>query len=224
MSLAPGRVSIIEVDLDAYSRDEAILSKAERARAAAFRFDHLRERYVAAHCALRRSLARRVGTHARDLVFVDSAHGRPSLAERPAGLDFNLSHSAGIALIAIARDARIGVDLEAMRRIDDRMTLAARFFSSGETAALRASPAHEADAAFLRCWTRKEAYIKALGLGLSHSLSAFDVSLDADARLLRDETDPTASARWALHDLSRPPRYLAALAADRPVVVIREEL
>ena len=223
MSLAPVRVTIIEVDLDAYPRDEAILSDAERARAAAFRFDSLRKRYVAAHCALRHTLAGHVGAQARDLMFATSAHGRPSLVNRPTGLDFNLAHSAGFALIAIAHEARIGVDIEPVRPIDDRMTLAARFFAPGETTALRAVPSHEADAAFLRCWTRKEAYIKGLGLGLSHSLNAFEVSLDADARLLNDKTDPSASARWSLHDLSRPPRYIAALAADRPIVVFREE-
>ncbi len=223
MPLAPIRVTIIEVDLDAYPRDEAILSDSERARAAAFRFDHLRDRYIAAHCALRHTLARRVGAHPRDLQYAASTHGRPSLVNQSASLDFNLSHSAEFALIAIAHDAHIGVDVEILRPIENHMTLAVRFFATGEIDVLRAMPAREADAAFLRCWTRKEAYIKALGLGLSHPLHAFEVSLDADARLLHDAADPAASARWSLHDLSRPPRYIAALAADRPVVVFREE-
>ncbi len=221
MSLAPGRVSIIEVALDAYPLDEAILSGAERARAAAFRFDILRQRYIAAHCALRHNLAGHTGVRARDLLFAASALGKPSLVNGPTGLNFNLSHSAGFALIAIAHNVCVGVDIEFVRPIDDRMTLATRFFAPGETIALRAIAAHEADTAFLRCWTRKEAYIKALGLGLSHPLDVFEVSLDANARLLHDQTDTSATARWSLHDLSRPPHYVAALAVDQPVTVVR---
>jgi 4'-phosphopantetheinyl transferase len=131
-------------------------------------------------------------------------------------LRFNVSHSHGLALYAVTRRRKIGIDIERVRPISGPEQLAARFFSAGENAELCALPEHVKHEAFFNCWTRKEAYVKARGEGLSLPLNQFDVSLNPGepARLLRVERDPQEAARWSLQGLTPAPGYVAALAVE----------
>jgi 4'-phosphopantetheinyl transferase len=156
------------VDLDAPATAQALacLDRTEQERARRFVFERDRSRYLAAHAALRQTLADRTGHAAAQLVFAPGPHGKPALAGR-AAQRFNLSHSQDVGLIALGDGGEIGVDVERLRPFDDAMALAASHFTPMEQAALAAAtPGPDRDAAFLRCWTRKEACLKALGIGL----------------------------------------------------------
>ncbi|MBN2307593.1 MAG: 4'-phosphopantetheinyl transferase superfamily protein, partial [Candidatus Hydrogenedentes bacterium] len=147
-----------------------------------------------------------------------NAQGRPELADEtaPDGLRFNVSHSGALALVAATRGRAIGVDIEQVHERAAAMGIARRFFSREEVAALRALPAEARRVGFLNCWTRKEAYIKAKGQGLSLPLDKFSVTLapgDPPA-LLRTQDDPAEAGRWALHAIDAGPGYVAAVAVE----------
>jgi 4'-phosphopantetheinyl transferase len=168
----------IELAPDVDRDDAALLAADERARAARFVFDHDRDRYVAAHAALRRILAVYSRRPAAALRFVHERQGRPRI-EGVGALDFNLSHSGNLALIGVASHGPIGVDIEAARPAADRAALAERYFSRAEAAALGALPPALRDRAFLTCWTRKEACLKATGAGLSADTRGIEVGIEA---------------------------------------------
>ncbi len=152
------------------------------------------------------------------LQFTYSAYGKPALAEATGGttLRFNLSHSAGLALCAVTHNREIGVDIEGMRTISELRQISKQFFSANESAVLLALPEHIQPEAFLTCWTRKEAYIKAKGEGLSMPLNCFDVSLvpGEPAALLATRGDPNEASRWLLRELFPGPGYLAAIVVE----------
>jgi 4'-phosphopantetheinyl transferase len=131
-------------------------------------------------------------------------------------LRFNVSHSEKLALFAFLNGREVGVDLEFLRPMPDGDAVSERFFSSWERAAFREMPEAQKTEAFFRCWTRKEAFINAIGQGLSHPLDRFDVSLapGESARLLAIDGDSEAANRWLLRELSPAPGYLGALAVD----------
>jgi 4'-phosphopantetheinyl transferase len=158
-------------------------------------------------------LGRSLQIEPREIQFVAGAQGKPAIAGGP---EFNLAHSGDVALIALARDRAVGVDVEQVRAMPDADGIAARFFSAGEQAALAALPAAERQAAFFNIWTRKEAFIKATGAGLSFPLDGFTVSLGAgeDDCLLSAAGGPAVAARWRVQALSAPPGYAAAVAAE----------
>lgn len=168
-----------QVDLDAAPTPSAAacLSEAEFARARRFVFARDRERFIAAHAALRQVLSAQTGIPAAQLDFVTGEFGKPALAA-PAGLHFNLSHSQGQALIAVSREAEVGVDIELARPMPDAEALAATCFTPDEILALKALPTARRDRDFLIGWTRKEACLKALGLGLSIDLQTLHVGLE----------------------------------------------
>lgn len=172
-----GNAELWSVDLDAPEAPEGrdTLSAEERARAARFVFPRDRARYEAAHGALRRLLARHTGRAAESLCLVQGAFGKPRLAGYPA-VEFNLSHSQGLALIAIGRTP-LGVDVEMRRPFNDWRALAAAHFTEAEQSAIASQPADLQADAFLRCWTRKEACLKALGVGLSVEPRSIDVAM-----------------------------------------------
>jgi 4'-phosphopantetheinyl transferase len=151
------------------------LLPAELARAAQFHFTKDTERYVVRRGKLRELLAARLGCRPRDVPLNCNPFGKPSV--KGTDLRFNLSHSGAVALYVFARDAEIGCDIEWRRPEFARETVAERFFSARELEALRAVPLGRWVEAFFNCWTRKEAFIKALGFGVSYPLKAFDVSL-----------------------------------------------
>ncbi|MBI3457317.1 MAG: 4'-phosphopantetheinyl transferase superfamily protein [Candidatus Rokubacteria bacterium] len=195
-----------------------LLSADERGRAQRFRGELDRERFIAGRGVLRAILGRYLDADPKDLEFRYGPSGKPCLAGNleAAGLHFNVSHSAAVAVYAVARGREVGVDVERLRAIPDAERIAARFFSEQERAALRAILPGDRTSAFYRCWTRKEAYLKALGEGLTRPLPSFDVSLAPGhaPRLLRVEGDPQAPFRWTLRSLEPAPNYVGALAAE----------
>lgn len=197
------------------------LTADELGRVARFRFQEDRDRFIAARGSLRTILGRYLGVEPGEVRFCYGPFGRPGLVAPSdcaghGALDFSLSHSGDLALFALAQGRKLGVDLE---RIDDDVeweALAERFFSSQENAALRALPSDVRRQAFFTCWTRKEAYVKAQGQGLSLPLDRFDVSVVPGERamLLATRDGPGEAARWVLRDLSLGPGYVAALAIE----------
>jgi 4'-phosphopantetheinyl transferase len=157
--IAPGEVHIWCVALDGVPETGAELDEAERARAARFRVESARRRYVAGHAALRRILARYTGVPAEALRFAQGEHGKPNL--EGSRLRFNMSDSGERALYAVTLDAEIGVDIEHVREMKEAVPIAARFLPAAEAEAVRRDPA-----SFLRVWTRREAYLKCIGVGL----------------------------------------------------------
>ena len=202
--------------LDSYL---ATLSADERSRADRFHFDRDRQHFIAARGILRSILGLYLNRAPRSLSFTYSSHGKPAL-QLPSDVQsirFNLSHSQGMALYAVARDREVGVDLEVMRDGPQTEEIAERFFSSREISTLRALPPSLQTSAFFLCWTRKEAYIKARGEGLSLPLDQFDVSLTPGepAELLGTRPDPLEADRWSLKDLTpETPGYGSALAVE----------
>lgn len=191
-------------DLDALpGPDESLLDlldDAERARAGRLRFERDRRRFILRRGVLRVLLARQSGVAPARLRFTRGACGKPAL--HGSDLRFSASHSHGVALYAFAWGVELGCDIE---RRDGRIaaTDTARvWFAPGEIAELRRLPPGRREAGFFRCWTRKEAYVKALGLGLSHGLDGFDTSSrDGDM------------AGWAIESFEPCPSYHAAIAA-----------
>jgi len=203
---------------DALSQLHSTLSPDESAKAARYHFPRDRDRYIAARGLLRRLLGLYLAQPPESLRFSYGAYGKPSL-DGTAGaedLRFNLSHSHELALYAFARGRDVGVDLEHMRADFSNDDIAAHFFSAREVGMLRTLPAQARTQAFFNCWTRKEAYIKARGEGLSHPLDAFDVSLipGAPAALLGTRGDPRELTRWSLHALDVGEGYAAAVVVQ----------
>jgi 4'-phosphopantetheinyl transferase len=194
------------------------LAPDECERAARFHFERDRRHFVAARGLLRVLLGRYLKLPPDGLRFAYTSYGKPHLAEGSGGewLRFNLSHSGGVALYAFSRGRELGVDIEQVRDDIEHSQIAERFFSKHEVAALRDLPANSQREAFFICWTRKEAYIKGIGEGLSLPLDSFDVSLtpNAPASLLAVRGDARAAARWGLRDLEPGPGYHGALVAE----------
>lgn len=198
------------------------LSEDERERAARFHFERDRVRFVIARAALRDILGRYLDLPPGNLHFAYGPYGKPLLSPEfvpdsaGGGVDFNISHSHTLALVAVARGRALGVDIERVRADAAERQIAERFFSAQEVAALCALPDAQQPRAFFDCWTRKEAYIKARGEGLSFPLEEFDVSLqpDAPAALLCVRGDAGEAGRWSLRALDVEPGYAAALAVE----------
>jgi 4'-phosphopantetheinyl transferase len=196
---------------------DASLSEDERARADRFLFPSLRTDFVLARGLLRALLARSCGAAPAEVRFTYGPQGKPALANDPR-IRFNLSHSGGVAVYAIARDLDLGVDVEQHRPMPDLESIARRFFSPREQADLIALPPGLRHAGFFDCWVRKEAYIKALGLGLSLPLDRFSVSVAPDQApsLLEVAGAPGEPREWTLAAFSPRPGYHAALAIRVP--------
>lgn len=197
---------------------EPLLSADEIARADRFHFPKDRAEYVAARGTLRRILGHALDQDPAALHFTYSRHGKPAL-EAAGDLRFNVSHSGEYALIALSQGRDVGVDIERLRADLASMEIAQRFFSAAEVAALEALPEAQRLAGFFACWTRKEAYIKARGEGLSHQLDCFDVTLTPGetAALLATRPDPKEAAKWSLRNLPLPAGYAGALAVRGPL-------
>ena len=188
-----------------------LLSPDEHARAERFLSAAHRETYIVGRGRLRQILSTYVSQPAVTLSFTYGSAGKP-LLNLPDAPHFNLSHSENTAALAVCRTCPVGLDIEAARDITE--DIAGRFFSSGEIAALRGTPEHDRSAAFFRCWTRKEAVVKALGDGLNRPLTSFDVSI-ADVthpqlHRMADSADETA--HWRLFSFSPGPGMAGALA------------
>jgi 4'-phosphopantetheinyl transferase len=196
------------------------LSTDERERASRYHFDRHRNEFILTRATLRILLASYLEKSPERFAFAYSAQGKPSLANEATDLRFNVSHTVsqneGLAALAFARKREIGVDVEKIRPDCDPEKLAERFFSASERAYITSLSGQALDEAFFRCWTRKEAFIKAKGGGLSIPLDQFDVSIAAGepATLLATRPDPTEARRWQLHNLPVKSGYAAALAVS----------
>jgi 4'-phosphopantetheinyl transferase len=204
------RLDASAAEVNAYCR---LLSSEEQERALRFRVERPRKEFVLTRGTLRTLLAQYLGITPQEVHFRYAVRGKPAL-EGESGLCFNVSHTDGLALMAFVMRRTIGIDVENLVRAVDAQRLAERFFSERERQALRPLRGDELQAAFFRCWTRKEAYIKAKGDGLSLALHEFDVSIaeqDRDA-LLATRPDPTEAARWTVCDVPMGTGYVAAVA------------
>jgi 4'-phosphopantetheinyl transferase len=196
----------------------SLLAPDETSRAQRFHFEPDRVSFIVARAMLRTILAAYLKLNPAQLQFSYSAHGKPALNdnEGSAGLRFNLSHSHDLALYAVTRNREIGVDIEQIRADFAGEEIAERFFSSTEIATLRALASNRRNESFFDCWTRKEAYIKARGEGLSFPLARFDVSLiPGEQRVTLNVPEaPFEAARWSLHSLMPEDGYAAAIAVE----------
>ena len=181
---------------------------------ARFRFGTDRNNFLFCRSMLRMLIASYLGASPAELHFAYSAHGKPSLAEPSGNLEFNLSHSHGMALFAFSRGRKIGVDVEHIRHDLNVQDIAGRFFSVAEQQEL--SQCSDMYDAFFHCWTRKEAFVKARGEGLSCPLDSFDVSVvpQVEEVSLRTRPDPIESEMWRLRSLNLFPEYAAAVAIE----------
>lgn len=184
-SAAPIQLWWADLDDDA-AAGAALLSAAERARAARFVHERHRRRYTAAHAALRQLLAQHTGRAASELSFLDGPFGKPALADTAPGggprCAFNMSHCEHLAVFAVAPDGDIGVDVELLRPMDDADALARHHFTANEQAAFNAATAAQRTLSFLYGWTRKEACLKAIGCGLAVEPHSFEVGLAPGSR------------------------------------------
>jgi 4'-phosphopantetheinyl transferase len=192
---------------------ERVLVAEELNRAARLRFRTLRRSFVVTRGMLRVLLGRYLNQHPASIRFAYGLNGKPKITSS-AGIQFNLAHSHSMAVVAITSHCPIGVDLEHIRPMPDMRDVAKHFLCAAEAAELMSLLPSERERAFFRCWTRKEAYLKALGDGLSAPLDGCRVTVQPNqpARFVHLGHDRVAAETWALHDLLLPADYAAALA------------
>ena len=222
-SFTNGAIEIVIARLDA--RPEAVrslaewLSAEERRRADRYDFDRDRRRFIVARARLRQLLAVRLMTRPEAVELVYGGHGKPALARRSDGTDwrFSVSHCDEMAVYAFSQGREVGVDIEAIRNVCDADAIVSHFFSRCEQNAYLALDPGEKMLGFFNCWTRKEAFLKALGDGLSLPLDCFDVSLapGEPARILRVKNTPGCDSGWCLNSFSFSPGFVAAVVAER---------
>lgn len=194
----------------------AVLSDDELARASRFVDDVHRHRYVAGRLALRELLGRYLNLPPADVCFRYSDHGKPEVPG--ATLRFNVAHSDDVAAIGLTEQDRLGVDVERIRAVQDIDGVARSVFSQRELDVFQTLRESSKTQGFFNCWTRKEAFVKAVGEGLSHPLDVFDVTLGPrdDARLLGLHGSTARTAKWSLFDFSPLEGWVGAVAVERP--------
>ena len=201
------------------------LSPAELARAQKFKSAEKAREYIVTRGLLRQILSKVAGLPLAGHDFHYAERGKPVLDDSRFGesVAFNVSHSHGLALVALAAQGRLGVDLEQVRADMAWQPLAQRYFSETECRALRDCPRALAARAFFSCWTRKEAFVKALGAGVAYGLREFDVSvdLDEDCAVLSLRRQDENATDWLIKNIPAPDGYVAALAIDRPASEFR---
>lgn len=229
LELLEGEVHVWRASLEGAAGQIAAMAETlsvdERSRAGKFYFERDRRSFILTRGILRTLLGRYLGQTAGRLRFCYGPQGKPALTQDSGGdtLRFNLSHSHGMALFALARARDVGVDLEWIRPDLASEEIAERFFAPREVSMLRKVPVQMRVEAFFHCWTRKEAYIKATGKGLSMPLEEFVVSLapDEPAALLETRTDHREASRWCLRSLAPHPGYVGALAVRGDGLALR---
>lgn len=193
-----------------------LLCESEKERAGRFYHLHHRNHFISAHGILRTILSRYTGKSPEKLCFTCNSHGKPELenANGNPKIRFNLSHSHGVALYGICLDRRIGVDIEYIRPLSDMESIVSRHFSVRESSEIRDCPEHIRNELFYRCWTMKEAYLKATGVGLS-GLSEIEIMPGPSAMSCsKVEHVDTSGITWSIYPVQVPPGYTAALAVD----------
>jgi 4'-phosphopantetheinyl transferase len=222
LDLSPAEVHVWRIALDPGAEVvhalAALLNADEQARAARCVAQRHRARFQVGRGMLRTILGRYLATAPERIAFDYGPHGKPSLGgdARASDVRFNLAHSQDAALLGVARGRDLGIDVEAIRPLEDAERIVTRFFSAREQADfLRLAPA-ERQAAFFRGWARKEAYIKAIGTGLALPLADFDVTLGPGEppRLLRVAGRPDEPARWRFAEVAPGPAFQGAIAVE----------
>jgi len=201
-----------------------LLSQDEYQRAERFHRPIDRRRFTAGRGILRKILSTYLGLAPDEVQFVYNKYGKPLISndQKRGALSFNLSHSNGMALYAVAWRRRVGIDIEYVREDFATLEVAERFFSKDELEALKAAPIDRRVEAFFNCWSRKESYIKAIGMGVSYPLDGFTVSLTHDVApsLLKVDAGAAEAARWKMYELDAVEGYAAALIVENPPVSI----
>jgi 4'-phosphopantetheinyl transferase len=244
LALPPGEIHLWVVALDAEPAVVESLARSlaaeELERAHRFRFDRHRRQYMVGRGALRALLGGYLGLSPGEVRFSYGPRGKPFLAASPAtaaassaaeppspaaagGLFFNLSNSHELALVGFLRGAEIGVDVEFLKPMPDLEQIAERFFSASERTAIRQLPEDQKREGFFNCWTRKEAYLKAVGEGLAAPLDSFDVTLipGEPPRMLTLRGDAARAAGWCFRCFRPAPDYIGALAVEGGAVPVR---
>lgn len=208
----------LQVEDDALSQLKTLLSPEEIARADRYKVPQPRRHFIVCRATLRQLLGSGLNCPATEIEFAYGEHGKPALKQPPGSprIEFSVSHSADQALIAIALDRPIGVDIEQIDPAVRILKLATRFFSSREAAELTNLPESDQLAGFYRGWTSKESYLKATGSGLSFPLNKFSVSLNPHqpAKLIEVVDQPDEIDRWHLTALDPLPGFAAAILFD----------
>ena len=224
--LDPNEVHIwfVCVDDEKYHLDGLwdILSEDEKERANRFYFDHDRTRYILAHGILRTLLSCYTKTKPNSHYFISNPYGKPALSEKGTPC-FNMSHSGSQILYGFTREREIGVDIELVKSIENIDQIIDRYFSKREKLEFSKLPDHLLKEAFYTCWTRKEAFIKAQGQGLSIPLDQFSVSFltEKPVRILETQHDNQAADRWSLLDVSVNTNYKSAAAVEGHGLIVK---
>lgn len=227
--LEPGVIHVWTVRLDASGETlkslQAELSAAQLERAARFRFEHLRRNYTLEQGLLRRILGAYLARPASEIEFRTGERGKPYLAGAASNvLQFNVSHSGGLVTCAVTTECEIGVDIEVRRDMDDIEAIARNYFAAGEMSDLMGLPESERKMAFFRCWTRKEAFLKATGEGLYFPLGRFRVSLKPgmEPALIEIDGQPP-SEPWHMREFTPTSDHSGAIAwTGKPLTVVHE--
>ncbi len=208
----------LDLSSDTLAQLEVTLAPDEQAKAVRFVFDRDRQAYIESRGILRNLIASYVGLAPETLQFIYNKQGKPSLTFDCGGdwLNFNVTHSGQLALFAFRLCGDVGIDVEFVREVVDINQVAASTFSPAENLAWQTVPTAQRSEAFFNCWTRKEAFIKAVGLGLSYPLANFDVTLHPHkpARFLRIEGEVVH--QWGLVDLCPADGFIGAVAVPTP--------
>jgi 4'-phosphopantetheinyl transferase len=210
---------------DMIAKFAPLLSQDEYQKAERFHRPTDRQRFIAGRGILRKIVSAYLAHAPDEIRFVYNKYGKPFISDDQncGALGLNLSHSNGMALYAFTRRRRVGVDIEYKREDFATLEVAERFFSNDEFEALKAVASDQKTKAFFNCWSRKEAYIKAIGMGVSYPLDGFTVSLvpNVAPSLLKVDADATEAARWNMYELDAGEGYAAALIVENPPVSLR---
>lgn len=220
-SLPHGEIHIWQADLNLQADHTDILwpllSDREKPRAASFHFEQDRNRYIIAHGTLRQLIGRYLNVPAQEVLFNYGDYGKPELDTEHADghIYFNMSHSSGTALYGFARACPIGVDIEKIKEISEMDNVVDQFFSANEKKIFNKFAPAKKMRAFYRCWTLKEAFVKATGQGLNFPLNSLDVSIDPDEapRLFKVNGDEKEASQWLIQELTPGNGMAAAVSA-----------
>ena len=227
LSFSKDHIDVWLCDLKQLSGDinnyYAILSDDERERADKLKIKDMKQQYVLTRGALRQRLGLLTNIDPQDFVFDYLQHGKPVLVKdaRFANITFNVSHSYNLALIAIAQKQNIGIDIEKINHESKHDQLVTRFFSEAEQSEFQTMPETNKAKAFCACWARKEAFIKAIGDGVSYGLDSFDVTVDPDKQTLEINLHKPSEETWSAINLPINDDYMACLVSDRDSLSVR---
>jgi 4'-phosphopantetheinyl transferase len=213
-------------DVETIANLAALLSEDERQRAVRYHRSVDRDRFIAGRGILRKIISAYLALSRGELRFTYNEYGKPAVLDdqNDRALYFNLSHSGELALYAVTRGRDVGIDIEYVREDFATLEIAEHFFSKDEVAALKSLSAGERAAGFFNCWSRKEAFIKAKGLGVSYPLDRFTVSLAPgdSPSLLKVDDDEREATCWQMYDLKPGAGYAAALIIAEPPVTLKQ--